>query len=198
MPRLNKNNLNTGQILLAYISFVGDCERTAAALHLDPEVVRNLAESEGWKEQISRITLLSKSGKSGDFERSQNRALVFIQAYRLRRIVDDIIERLEGLTPEEVVEELRVTTRAGTHLSARFLADLASVSEKSAQMSFAALGDSLGERAERSEAGDGMDIGSIHLAVINALNGKTVNLSAELETQRDETVKKLLPPEPTP
>jgi len=60
---LNKNKLDVSQILLTYIALIGDVEKTAAALELDPEIVQKLADAEGWNVKIQRITLMAKSGR---------------------------------------------------------------------------------------------------------------------------------------
>ncbi len=199
--RLNKNSLDTVQIFLVYVSFVGDVERAAAALHLDPEVVRTLAEKEGWPAKIAKICLMSKSGKPGDFERATSRALSFVQAHQLRRIIDGILAQLGALSPEELVESLRVTTKGGTYMSARFLADLASTMEKAHSLASNALGDTIGERLSR-EDGDNeeMNVSQLHLAVMQALSHpkvRAINIAAELKEDTEFKVKQITdaPPE---
>lgn len=171
-PKIDKSRLDVSQIFLCYMSLVGDCVRTAAALDMDPTVVEALAEEEGWLEKVRRISVMSKSGKPGDYERAQNRALNYIQAHRMRMTVDALLRSFDGLTPEEIVERFETLDKKGDrHISARFLADLAAASEKIQALSYAALGDSVKERVERAETQDGdMTPDQLHAAVIAALN----------------------------
>lgn len=192
--RLNKNSLDIAKIFLAFVQFVGDVERTAAALHLDPEVVRKLAEQEGWQGKIEKICLLSKSGKPGDWERAQHRALAFVQAHQLRRIIDGVLSELGDQTPEELVESLRVTTKGGSYMSAKFLSDLAAAMDKAHNLGYHALGDTLGERAEREGIDDNLNATALHLAVVGVLNNpkvKTVDVVAEVQAHQQEVVKSL-------
>lgn len=171
-PKIDKSRLDVSQIFLTYMSLVGDVEKTATALDLDPKIVAALADQEGWLEKVRRLSVMSKSGKPGDYERAQNRALNFVQAHRMRMTVDALLRSFDGLTPEEICEKLSTVDKNGNyHISARFLSDLAAASEKIQALSYAALGDSVKERVERAEASDGeMTPDQLHAAVIAALN----------------------------
>jgi len=170
--KIDKSKLDVAQIFLTFMSLVGDVEKTAAALDLDPRVVTALAEQEGWLEKVRRLSVMSRSGKPGDYERAQNRALNFVQSHRMRLTVDAMLRAFDGLTPEEICEKLASFDKNGNaHISARFLADLASAAEKIQALSYAALGDSVKERVERAETSDGeMTPDQLHAAVIAALN----------------------------
>lgn len=170
--KIDKSKLDVAQIFLTYMSLVGDAHKTANALDLDPRVVEELATQEGWIDKVRRLCVMSKSGKPGDYERAQNRALNFVQAHRLRLTVDAMLRSLDGLTPEEIVLKLSTSDKNGNyHISARFLSDLAAAAEKIQALSYAALGDSVKERVERAEAGEGeMTPDQLHAAVIAALN----------------------------
>jgi hypothetical protein len=170
--KIDKSKLDVAQIFLTFMSLIGDVDKTAAALDLSPHIVAGLAEQEGWLEKVRRLSVMSKSGKQGDYERAQNRALNFVQAHRLRMTVDAMLRAFDGLTPEEIVHKLSTADRNGNmHLSARFLADLSAAAEKIQALSYAALGDSVKERVERAVADDGeMTPDQLHAAVISALN----------------------------
>jgi hypothetical protein len=170
--RLDKSKLDVAQIFLTFMSLIGDVEKTATALDLDPKIVAALADQEGWIDKVRRLSVMSKSGKQGDHERATNRALNFVQAHRMRMTVDALLRSFDGLTPEEICEKLSTVDKNGNyHISARFLADLAAASEKIQALSYAALGDSVKERVERAEADDGeMTPDQLHAAVIAALN----------------------------
>lgn len=173
--RVNKNNIDVSRAFIVYVTLVGDVEKTAAALDLDPAVVRQLATDEGWHEKVSRISVQSKSGKPGDFEKGVNRALNFAQAHRVRLVLDKVIERFEGMTPEEVINEVTARTASGaSSISARFFADLTSAMEKAAHLSYLALGDTAGERPDASTDEAEFTANQMHQAVIQALNNPSM------------------------
>jgi len=194
--RLNKNNLDVTQVFLTYVALVGDIERTALALDIDPEQVRKLAESEGWQTKIERVCLMSRSGKPGDWERAQNRALCFVQAHQLRQLMDKMMQVFQDKTPEEIADLVSTHDKnSNVHVSARFFADLAAATEKAHQMSYAALGDTAGERKDRTgEDSEAMNATALHAAVIAALNNpavKQVEVVTEINQLQDAQVKQL-------
>lgn len=198
--RVDKSKLDVAQIFLTYMSLVGDVDKTAAALDMEPKVVQALAEQEEWTEKVRRLSVMSRSGKPGDYERAQNRALNFVQAHRLRMTVDAMLRAFDGKTPEEIVEMFTTLDKKGDrHISARFLADLAAAAEKVQALSYAALGDTVKERVERAEANDGeMTPDQIHAAVIAALNSPHAPKPA-VQLLEDEAKVAALPSEiPSP
>lgn len=169
--QLNKNKLDISQIFLVFVSLVGDVNKTAAALELDPDIVQKLADAEGWDLKIQRITLMSKSGRPGDFERAQNRALCFVQGHRIRSLCDRVITRFTGMTDEEICQEITAVGKNGIrHVSARFFTDLAAAAEKAHSMTYCALGDTATDRAQRDTEPDEMNVSALHAAVIASLN----------------------------
>src|SRR6266542_1146087 len=91
---LDKNRIDVAQAFLLFMATIGDYDRVAAALDLEPEQVRELAESEGWTDKIRRVSVMSKSGKPGDFERAQNRALCFFQVYMINIHIDQLLSAI--------------------------------------------------------------------------------------------------------
>src|SRR5262245_50873198 len=91
------------QIFLIFMATIGDVDKTALALELDPEFVKWLAEQEGWSEKVRRLTIMSKSEKPGDWERAQNRALNYVQVHRIRMLLDRVIVQLFNCTAEELM-----------------------------------------------------------------------------------------------
>lgn len=159
---------DVAQIFLVFMALVGDAEKTAIALDLKPEFVRELANQHQWCDKVARISLLSKSGKPGDWEKAQNRALNFVQCHRLRRAIDLQLAYLESLNVKDV---MIVLDRDGNpKLSARLFTDLASAMQKVHEISYNALGDSVKERTtEKTEESDKTS-GGLHSAMIAALN----------------------------
>ena len=200
MGQLNKNHLDVSRIFLTFVTLVGDVERTAEELGIDPEIVRKLADKEEWHNKIQRVCLMSKSGKPGDWERAANRALCFVQAHQIRSLVDKMVAAFQGLTPEEIAEKLSTFDKLGhAHVSARFFADLAAAAQKAHEMSYAALGDSMGERKERaSEDNDQLNATALHAAVIAALNNpvvKPAQIIDEVKQLQNNAVKQLSAPD---
>ena len=154
------------------MSLIGDVDKTAAALDLDPSLVGKLVDEFGWDEKVRRVCIMSKSTKPGDWERAQNRALNFVQAHRLRTILDKLIGHYSAMTAEQLSKEFQVLDKnLLAHPSARYLADLAAACEKVQALSYAALGDTVKERVDRLEGEDGgLSPDQLHAAVIAALN----------------------------
>lgn len=201
--RLNKNNLDTSRIFLTYITFVGDVEKTAEELGLDPAIVRKIADDEDWESKIRKVSLMSKSDKPGDWERAANRALCFVQAHQIRGLIDRMLQSFKGLTPEEIADRLGTFDKNGSiHVSARFFADLTAAAQKAHEMSYAALGDSMGERKDRSgEENDQLNANALHAAVISALNNPSARppeVISEIKKLQDETAERIVEAEVVP
>lgn len=169
--RVDKNKLDISQIFLAFMTFVGDVERTSAAFDLDPAQVRELADAEGWNEKLRRVSLMSKSGKPGDFERATNRALCFVQAQCIRQQLNRLLTEVSALTNEEMLARSCVRTRdGGSQISAKFFVDMANAAEACHRMSYAALGDTISERSE-AEGGQGKTgPNDLHAAIVAYLS----------------------------
>jgi hypothetical protein len=172
------------QIFHVFMVLVGDVEKTAAALDVDPDLIRSLAEKYNWTEKVRRISILSKGGTQGDWERAQNRALNFVQAHQLRRIID---LQLAELADKPVDEVLKITDQRTfeTKYSARVLVDLARAMQAVQEMSYNALGDSVKERTAEKTSEDPITQGGLHTAMISALN-KSGQIPKPVDTLADE------------
>jgi hypothetical protein len=160
---------------LLYASFGADVERTAYAASLTPDQVRAMALEGGWDEKLRSIIQLRKSQRPGDLERAINRSLNYVQAHRMRLILESIIRRISAMS----ADELRTATTHKTFgrdgevisetLSTRPLADLTSALEKAQMLSYMALGDSATERKARpQETDDDRTASEIHAALAAA------------------------------
>lgn len=172
--KIDKNKFDVAQIFSVYMSFVGDCDQTAAALQMDPYVVQALAKQEDWVTKVKHLSQMSKSGKPGDFEKAANRALNFVQAHRLRGVLTSLLTQYEAKEPADIAE-VTVSSTGVEKVSCKFLSDLASAMEKVHALSYAALGDSIAERNARLEE-DGSEVSgdTLHRAVFAALNSPAV------------------------
>lgn len=196
---------------LLYAAFTGDLERTAAALGVRPMDVLRVKQEEDWDEKLKPILELKKSSKPGDTERAINRALNFVQSHRMRMVIERIIRRLTGMSPEELDAYMFTTekTKDGSvisKLSTRALADLASALEKCHAMTYAALNDSAPERARRgADADGGVGAADMHVRIAEAMRkaaeGKTPVaqvFDARLAIAQAEVAAPLAEPTPEP
>jgi len=192
---------------MLYAAFTGDLERTAAALGVRPMDVLRVAQEEEWNEKLKPILDLKKSSKPGDIERAINRALNFVQAHRLRMVIERVIRRLTGMSAEELESYLFTSsTKAGgeiAKLSTRALADLASAVEKCHAMTYQALNDSMPERARRNDGNGGIEAGDMHAKIAEAMRkaaaSKTPHaqvFDARLEVAQAEIGQPVPEPEP--
>ncbi len=158
------------QVFLVYMALVGDAEKTALALDLDVSEVTRLAVRGQWYDKVRRISLQSKSGTPGDWERAQNRALNFVQCHQLRRRIDAALAHMAGLSAEQLIT---FTDHNGvTKLSAKLFQDIATSMKLIHEMTYAALGDTVKEREQRDEGKDptSTNAAGLHQALINTLN----------------------------
>ena len=170
---VDKTQHDVVKIFLHFVASVGDVERTALACDLDPEIVRQLALSEGWAEKIKLLSLTSKSSglQAGEFERMQNRAMAWVQGHRLRQVLDRVICKLHEMPESELIDEITTKDKEGSkRMSARLFTDLATSLETVNGLCFAALGDTVPERKPQS-AGGAHTAAELHASLIAALNG---------------------------
>ena len=187
--RVNKNHLDVSRCFIVFMTLCGDVQKTAAALDIDPAVVEKLATEEHWHQKISRVSMLSKSGKPGDYERGVNRALNFAQAHRVRRLLDTILERYEGMDADQILEQITSRTSTGaSSVSARFFSDLTAAIEKAQHLSYLALGDTAGERPDVTTEEGELSANQMHIAVINALNNPAMRNQPPAKLLNDEQV----------
>jgi hypothetical protein len=196
---VDKTTLDVSQIFLVFMSLVGDVEKTALACDLDPDVVRALAEQEGWTEKIRRVSLLSKSEKAGDYEKCVNRALNFAQAHIFRSMVQKVLDNLSRQDGNQLLTTLSSVKAGAVTYSAKLFSDLASAMEKAHHLSYLALGDETANRGgidgEEQKADTMKDV---HASVLAALNhpiaaGAERNL---LENAIEDLVKATVPKKP--
>lgn len=187
--RVNKNHLDVSRCFIVFMTLCGDVQKTAAALDIDPAVVERLATEEQWHQKISRVSMLSKSGKPGDYERGVNRALNFAQSHRVRGLLDTVLERFEGMTAEEILDAVTARTATGaSSVSARFFSDLTAAIEKVQHLSYLALGDTVGERPDATTEEGELSANQMHIAVINALNNPAMRNQQPAKLLNDEQV----------
>lgn len=188
----DKNRVDVAAVFLTYMALIGDTERTALAFDLEPQQIEELAESEGWREKIRRVSVMSKSGKPGDWERAQNRALCFVQAQCIREQVNRLLRECAGMTDEELLSRACVKTRdGGRQLSAKFLVDMASAAEACHRMAYAALSDTVSERQDREGDGPEGKASDLHAAIIASLSNPAAAPAPASVLLLDEATKQI-------
>lgn len=191
---------------LLYATFVGDCEKTAAALGIRPVDVLRAADEEGWAGKLGKIIELKKSSKPGDMERAINRALNYVQAYRMRAFLARVVQKVTGLSNEEMEDyiftEAITTDKDGQSikykkLATRSLADLTTALEKCHALTYLALNDTVQDRTRRKEqvgGDDGAAMGDMHskiaeaMASVGASNTPRAQL-LDMQIQQAELIK---------
>ncbi len=193
MANFDKSKLDVSAIFLTFMALVGDVERTALAFNLDESVVQRLADEEGWSEKIRRVSLMSKSGSPGDFQRAQNRALNFVQAHQIRTLVGNMVKHLLDMDLEEFQAAVSSTDKYGKpHISARVLTDLVTAAEACQRMSYNALGDTVTERLEAGNPEDrAASTNDVHSAIIAALSNPSIAANSQklLSEEAEQVVK---------
>jgi hypothetical protein len=174
----NSPPIDRENAFLLYATFCGDVVKTAHALNVPPVAVLRVVDEDGWTEKLKGIIELKNSGKPGDLERGINRALNFVQAHRMRLIVERAIRAFTNLSEQEFKDQLTTTgaykNKEGAPIivrtSTRSIADLASALEKVHSMSYAALGDSGQERVRRKEVdGSSVAVCDMHAKIAEAM-----------------------------
>ena len=168
MDAPNKNLLDVSQIFQTYLTFGGDVERTALAVGMQPVEVRTLAQSERWADKLS----LWNEFQAGDKKELQiqiNRAVNYVQAHRLRTIIDKVVTELsakDGKGLIDLLTEVHSGEKSSSEkFSARALTDLVKGAETCQLMTQRALGDTNGASASDAPT----DGSSIALSVMKAM-----------------------------
>lgn len=167
---MDKNQIDVSQVFLTYMALVGSVPKVAMALDIPEAIVQEMADREGWAAKVQRISVMSKSGKPGDWERAQNRALNFVQAHQLRRSIDKVISHLASRDAASIVEH--TSPQGNVTLTARVFTELTKAMQAVHEMTYSALGDSVKERDPSTVDGESVALNSaaLHASLIGALN----------------------------
>lgn len=177
-------------IFRLYAMFVGDIERTAIACNKPVDEIADMAQAGAWQKRIAVLIKLQKSGIPGDTERGVNRAINFIQADRLRELIERIVRILTNMSEDDMLDNLlSVTVDKGGNATSKILtrpfADLATALEKCHAMTYQALSDTATDRKDRRETEDtNASAGEMHMALVDAfakVRGKSPPVTPLLE-----------------
>lgn len=188
---VNKNSHDVSQVFLCYMALVGDVSKVALALDIPEPEVQEMADREGWSEKVRRISIMSKSGRPGDWERAQNRALNFVQCHQLRRSIDRVIAHIaDQVNKGAVLDLIEHKTKDAVNYSAKLFTELAKAMQAVHEMTYSALGDTV---KERDPSGDGKDAAltsaALHASLIGALNQQKLKDSTPETLVKEATVR---------
>ena len=111
---------------------------------MDVKIVKALAHDFCWLELAQgRLGMKDEKG-----EKEVNRAHSYVQAQRLRKLIDRTVDYLEA-NPEQLAQALVSTTKEGEPVfSAKPLVELTKAAEAAHNMAYRALGDKVATEAE--------------------------------------------------
>jgi hypothetical protein len=171
-------------VFLTFVTFLGDVDKTAAALHMPAEDVKALAIVNGWFEKVDELNKLrTQEGGAAALAREINRTVNYVQTVRLRNMLDRAIRHVTR-NEKRFRDFLRSHGKDASNISSRAPLELVKAVETVQRMSYAALGDTVSERLE----GDGLNgtggirgkqQGAIH-EVLNALSDARHQIEAEV------------------
>ncbi len=162
------DSLDIVQAYETFLAFNGDLERTALSLDVKLAGLEAIAVRDDWAGKLKRWNTLNGEGNQAAIQIKVNRAINYVQATRLRSILDKVISHIGQGDAQDLVNRLTVITKNGPEFKTRALTDLVKAAETAQLMTARALGDTQGERpdgADNSKSGS-----SIALEVMKALN----------------------------
>jgi hypothetical protein len=180
--RVSLEKVDQARAWMCYAAFSGDVEKAALASKVSATAVRALEHDFGWAAKLKRLK--TGAGES-DAERVANRAVNYLQAQRMRdvldkalRLLDDEEELVKALvkfkfSQDGDVEKIEVNPKA--------ILDLAKALEAAQNMSYRALGDRL---ATTAQGVDGSEKGGTTAAGVANVRGVIEALS-ELREQSE-------------
>lgn len=136
-------DLDQSAIFLAYLTFLGDLGQTALATNTPQHLVAQLEAREDWRAKLVNLHTFKEKGDQGGFEQAINRTVNFVQAVRLRRLIDLALRRmLQDPTPDAVFGYFEGYDKHGHKITnIRPLMDLVKAAETAQHMTYRALGD---------------------------------------------------------
>jgi hypothetical protein len=136
--------VNPTSLFLLWQHLGGNDRLTAAAAGLDIKIVKALSHDFCWTD-LAQGRLGMKDEKT---EKEVNRAHSYVQAQRLRKLIDRTVDYLEA-NPNQLASALISTTKDGEPVfSAKPLVELAKAAEAAHSMAYRALGDKVAVDAD--------------------------------------------------
>lgn len=168
------------RVWMCYAGFSGDLEKTAMAAQVPLTVVRALEHDFNW---VAKLKKLKTGAGAPEAEKLANRAVSYIQARRMRDIVERALNLVEDeeallravlkfkLSKEGDVEQIEVSPKA--------LLDLAKALEAAHSACYRALGDKVPAQADpvesRERSGNSLTTVRDVLNVLDSMRQKTLS-----------------------
>lgn len=168
------------QAFQTYVAFNGDCQRTAVALNITLAEVQGMAAQGDWEKHAEQWKSL-REGSSQDVSIQVNRAVNFVQAHRLRGLIDKVVSKLSDMPADELMDLLATKAKGKdgelrvTGFSVRQLTDLTKAAEAAHLMTQRALGDVTGERPDETKGNKGSSIAILVQQAMAAADKSGVN-----------------------
>lgn len=147
-------------VFVTLANFRGDVHQTSEALHLPLDELRGMVDRYRWTDRLRAMGIVagnSPSSKQDATTRFLNRAVNFVQAARLRELVDRVTR--DVLSSEEKLEEYTtVVTKSGTRRDLRAVTDLVNAANVAQQMTARALQDHADNEAADKAALEGQEL----------------------------------------
>lgn len=162
-----KDRLDVSKIFLSYLACGGDIPKCADMADCTIGDVVYLARSEMWDKKLSESALVRGSGDGAkDKAREMNRMACYVQAIRLRGLIDKTLQRIYE-DPDFIEAYCSEKNKQGKSVfSTKPVLDLVKAAEGVHAMTYRALGDKITE----AEGGVGATVSlrDLHLTLINA------------------------------
>lgn len=172
-------------IFLTFITFLGDSFKTAQALNMEPAEVDAMAQIHGWHQKVERLNeLREKEGGAAALAREINRTVNYVQAVRLRNMLDRTVRHVTKNT-RRFRDFIRQHGKDASNISAKAPLDLVKAVQAVHQMTYAALGDSVSERLEGGPTGEGGGKDQMATDILNALSAARDQDHKRIETSED-------------
>jgi hypothetical protein len=127
---------------LTLITFGGDYERTAHTLGVPLTELRALAEHDGWDAKLAKTRGVRRDNDIGITGRNLNRAVNYVQATRLRDLIDRCVVTLSQLPRDALLETLTIRNpKTGDRIDTSPLRDLVEAAATAQELTRIALGD---------------------------------------------------------
>ena len=147
--QVDTSRVDQARAWMCYAAFSGDVEKTSISAKIPAAIILALEHDFDWPTKLKRL----KSGAGvSDAEKTANRAVNYLQAQRMRDILERSIQLLES--PEELVRLLvkfkfmKEGDVVGLEVSPKAVLDLTKALESAQNMSYRALGDKLPTQAD--------------------------------------------------
>ena len=163
------------EVFAVYLQQGANAQRTALTLKIPVSRVEDLVKLHRWDVKVKEYTGGIENPTLEDFQRGQrglNRAVNYIQAHRLRDLVDRIVRKLND---QDTLEEYTtIRTKDGFRRDLKPIRELAEAARTAQELSYRALGDSMDVSVtdDQTAAKDGKDL---QLALIQAMDAADRN-----------------------